>query len=131
MITIKDETKIELTKCIARCNFCGNKNTACVQGTVNLEVEYTNYETKSELVVTLYDTKAVVRGDIDRVICGDIDRVIPSFKKSYYKINDYQYERVINTGQYKEVVQSKIPTIDTDSADICFDCIKELAKLIK
>lgn len=89
----------------ALCNFCGEDDVPCVKGSIDVTVGYRSPITTME-----------------RVFKGESKFVFPIFDKPYHKVTDYEL---------KEVVQSWEDKTNTESCDICKDCIRQLAKLIK
>lgn len=87
---------------IADCNFCGETAKDCVRGDLRIKVKYPQATEKSE---------QVIRGGRPRLaLFGD-----------KYIIDDFVWENVIKSWEIKT---------EEFSADICKDCIKQLAKLI-
>jgi len=85
----------------ATCNFCGENNKDCVRGSVPLEA------TRYTFVEQLHVPK-------------DSRLVFPFLRENFYRYTEYDL-----IPKYEE--SGKV----TDDADICVDCIRQLASLIR
>lgn len=104
-LSLKTEPEtIKLLKGEAQCNFCGEEDKECIMGSVELEVEYPVYKTRIKSVVEDYEYLHYLFGKTKKVVLKE------------------SYENVITETNCEK---------KSDKADICLDCIKQLAQLTK
>lgn len=119
-LKIKDSNEVELDKIDAICNFCGKENLNCVRGSMPSKFTYIEYTTKFKRI-NVDDLKYCRRqGELSYPLFG---------KPKVLKEGDWGCfcEETI----YSEIVNSKDIVVKEEQVDICFDCITQLAKLIK
>lgn len=89
----------------AQCNFCGEENVKCVKGSAPLEVNYC--ETKDRWGYTIKDWE---------------------FTDYFFRPNR---KLIIGLPLWEQIIVRKEYKTKIEDADICVNCITQLAKLIK
>ncbi len=92
-----------------RCNFCGEEKDKCVRGELDSSFTYLK-QPETELA---------------KVIIGEPSLANYSLRYQY-RIENYGLRSVV-----KDTLSEFRSATEQQSVEICFDCIKQLAKLIK
>lgn len=115
-ITVVKELKLRN----AFCNFCEENKDECIKGSLDLEVKYSVPQTT---------TVRVIKNDEEWGYFSK-EKIHKFFGVDY---KDIKYTKVIVNPEieWEPVVTGYETKVITDQADICTDCIKQLAKLVK
>lgn len=111
--------KRDLETIDATCNFCGEEKDECIRGSEEVSVSIEYRECITEFKTLADPTK----------MQDHLERVRPAFRAPYWKMfkwpqYDFNQCYKIITGEEKKIEEN------SESADICTDCIRELARAL-
>lgn len=128
----KTDGVVELETVTATCSFCGENVKTCIRGSIDVEVTVPKY---NRLLVHygIEWSKAKLQHVFK---AANSKYEMPFFGKSYYKFTtDSELVRILDEAAWEnkksEIYERDGESTYSDYADICYDCIRQLAVLTK